>query len=194
MRTQVLDPGITAPAGVSVLYPHRHVAGCIGHECRGSYSQWPRNRDGPGRVGQRSPHRRVRALPCDGLHPKSAGKVPCARMTGCTGRCRGTCQPLTPRILLGRTGLSCCSCVVVHGLGITSHLPGQGGAIARNAIIILTRPHQPLSLSDSAGRFSWAGALTGSVPCSSPSGAGVPARFVSTPAHRPTINSRCRSM
>ena len=66
-------------------------------------------RDGPGRVGQRSPHRRVRALPCDGLHPKPAGKVPCAQMTGCTKRCKGTRQPLTPRVLLGRTGLSCCS-------------------------------------------------------------------------------------
>ena len=82
-------------------------------------------RDGLGRVGQRSPHRRVRALPCDGLHPKPAGKVPCAQMTGCTRRCRGTCQPLTPRVLLGRTGLSCCSCVVVHGLGIPSLLSVQ---------------------------------------------------------------------
>ena len=63
--------------------------------------------------------------PCDGLHPKPAGKVPCAQMTGCTRRCRGTCQPLTPRVLLGRTGLSCCSCVVVRGLGIPSLLSAQ---------------------------------------------------------------------
>ena len=89
-------------------------------------------RDGPGRVGQRSPHRRVRALPCDGLHPKPAGKVPCTRMAGCTGRCRGTCQPLTPRILLGRTGLACCSYVFVGSLGITGQPPGQGEGVPQS--------------------------------------------------------------
>ena len=93
-------------------------------------------RDGPGRVGQRSPHRRVRALPCDGLHPKSAGKVPCARMTGCTRRCKGTCQPLTPRVLLGRTGLSCCSCIFVRDRR------SSAGPIARGAVIKLARVPQ----------------------------------------------------
>ena len=74
MRTQVLDPGITASAGVSVLDPHQRVAGCIGHECRRGYSQWPRSRVmGLGAW--------VRGLPTAGLGPSRAtASIPSQRV------------------------------------------------------------------------------------------------------------------
>jgi hypothetical protein len=73
MRTQVLDPGITAPAGVSVLDPHRHVAGCIGHEWRRSNSQLLRIPMGLGVW--------VRGLPTEELGPSCAtASIPSQRV------------------------------------------------------------------------------------------------------------------